>query len=206
MGIFTNEEPTGVIIFEAETPITNYAGSLAKINFKPIDYDENEFEFDEVDTYVKRNGVNLLGLVDETDDGMENSAVYVLPAENMRFILKFIENSGSEKSVSSARLYLTAATEEYLDEINFSFYFDTNKIVFSENDDVSFKISESFTNNSAFFFYTEDLTNSFKLYNQIGNVFILFDDLITNKQDELLYLGELSWTNRSAGNANFFFW
>ena len=205
MGIFTNEEPTGVIIFEAETPITNYAGSLAKINFKPIDYDENEFEFDEVDTYVKRNGVNLLGLVDETDDGMENSAVYVLPAENMRFILKFIENSGSEKSVSSARLYLTAATEEYLDKINFSFYFDTNKIVFSENDDVSFKISESFTNNSAFFFYTEDLTNSFKLYNQIGNVFILFDDLITNKQDELLYLGELSWTNCSAGNANFFF-
>ncbi len=205
LGVTTNLEPVGVLTFEAECPLTNFTGKLAEFHFKPIDYDESEFEFDEMETFVKRNKVNLLGLVDEDDDGLENSIVYVLPAGKMRYILKTEGNIGEKHSNSKATLYLTSEKDEYFDDLNCSLFFNTNLIRFSNNENLAFKLNPDFSNVAVSTFGTGSINETNRLYNQKLCVDITFDDIITNKKDELIEIGEIIWTNLEYGVADFFF-
>ena len=205
LGVTTNLEPTGTLIFDAECPLTNFTGKLAEFHFKPIDYDESEFEFDDGETFVNRNEVNLLGLVDEDDDGLENSIVYVLSAGEMRYVLKMRDKIEEKHSESKATLFLTSEKEEYFDELNCSLHFNKNKIGFSDNENNAFKLNPDFTNETFAVFYTDSINYTNRLYDQSLHIDVYFDNIITNKKDELIEIGEIMWTNLEYGIADFFF-
>ncbi len=203
-GTTTNLEPFGTLIFEAKCPLTNFTGKLVEIHFKPTDYDESEFEFDEWETFVNRNDVNLLGYVDEDDDGLENSIVYILSSGQKRYILKMQDRIGKKDKESKATLFLTSEISGYIDDVEAYVYFNTNKIVFSDDEDFAFKLNPDFTNSSLSTFSTEHISNTTHLYNQAFGVSVSFDDIITIGQNQLIEIGEITWTNLNCGVADFF--
>ena len=203
-GVTTNIEPSGTLIFEAKCVPTNFVGKLVEFHFKPIDYDESEFEFDETETFVKINDVNLLGLVDEDDDGLENSVVYVLPSGKMRYILRMEDNMGEKYSESKAKLFLTSEKEEYFDDLNCSLFFNEN-VYFSGSESYDFKLNPDLTNIAISTFYTDSIIYTNNLFNRSLDLDITFDNIITNNKNELIELGEITWMNFDPGIVDFFF-
>jgi len=204
IGVTTNLEPLGTLIFEAKCAPTNFIGELVQFHFKPIDYDESEIEFDDTETFVKINDVNLLGLVDEDDDGLENSIVYVLPSGKMRYILKMEDSIGEKYSESKAKLFVTSEKEEYFDDLNCSLFFNEN-VYFSGSESYDFKLNPDFTNMADSTFYTENIAETNNLFNQSLNLDVFFDDIMTNDKNELIEIGEITWMNSEPGIVDFFF-
>jgi len=68
-------------------------------------------------------------------------------------------------------------------------------IAFSDDEDYSFKLHPDFTNNASSQFYTDNIINVNHLYNQTFCAGVNFDNVITNKENTLIEIGEITWTN-----------
>jgi len=164
------------VIAEGFCPVTNYGGLFAKAKMVPIDIGEAYLEFitEDIDsgTVISKFGVvDLLGAVDDEDDGYIDAELIVRYAEGLCISFEPVEKVGIVGNPCSAKVILQKSIDSSiaLDTININALFnslqiDSNSVYFTpgiqlQNNNVSYSFNIS---SNSTYEYENYLSNNFR--------------------------------------------